>query len=124
MIPHNTIVQTDQGPILVHKLTTTHTIDMKSIVSILHGRTKEHLVRIEAHSLGYQYPDRPTMVTLSHKVYYNRRMIQAKHLINDTTITFVPYHGEILYHVLLEYHSTMRVNQLIIETLDPIKINM
>jgi hypothetical protein len=120
MIPYNTVIQTDQGPILVHNLTTNHSIDLQRIISIVQGTIKEnYLVRLEAHSLGYRYPTQATILSANHKIYYNRRMMSVKELVNDTTITRIPYHGDMMYHVLLDYHSTMRVNHLIIETIDP-----
>ena len=46
-------------------------------------------------------------------------MIKAKHLVNETTVTLVPYNGAILYNVLLADHEKMQVNNLIVETLHP-----
>jgi hypothetical protein len=45
--------------------------------------------------------------------------VMAKNLINGDTITEVPYDGEPLYNVLLDTHTMMSVNGMLVETLDP-----
>ena len=124
MIPYNTSIQTDQGVVLIHKLTTNHSIDLQPVISIVQGKTRDpYLVRLESHSLGYNYPSQSTILSMNHKIYYNRRMIPVKQLVNNTSIIRIHYHGDIMYHVLLDYHSIMNVNHLIIETMDPHDFN-
>ena len=58
-------------------------------------------------------------MTKDHLIEYKNRLIPAYRFINNTTIKKVKYSGDFLYNVLLSTHSTMRVNNLICETLHP-----
>ena len=47
-------------------------------------------------------------------------MIEAKNLIGEVEgIYYKKYNGEILYNVLMETHNKMRINNVVVETLDP-----
>lgn len=47
-------------------------------------------------------------------------MIKAKDFVGGfANIYAIPYKGEILYNILLEEHSKMIINNLIVETMDP-----
>ena len=54
-----------------------------------------------------------------HKVYYQGKMRKAKTFLGNEKVLKVEYTGEILYNVLMEEYSQMRVNNLICETLHP-----
>jgi hypothetical protein len=80
----------------------------------------KNLVRIAKHALGHLYPEKTTLISQNHKVFFQGQMVQAKHLVDEARgVTLVPYKGETLYNVLLEQYEKMQVNNLIVETLHP-----
>jgi hypothetical protein len=55
-----------------------------------------------------------------HKVCYKGQMREAwKFVGRFEQVRKIPYHGEILYNVLLEQPGTIQVNHLLCETLHP-----
>jgi surface protein len=119
--PAKTPIMTNQGPINIEDINPKiHTIRNKKIVAIT--KTVAHdkkLVRIAKHALGHLYPEKTTLISQNHKVFYQGKMIKAKHLVDDCNVNLVPYNGQVLYNVLLEEHEKMQVNNLIVETLHP-----
>jgi SepF-like predicted cell division protein (DUF552 family) len=66
------------------------------------------------------YPSVKTVMSKNHKLYYKGRMTEAyKFVGNFKRVKKISYKNEILYNILLENHSTMNINNLICETLDP-----
>lgn len=57
-------------------------------------------------------------MSLKHHIILGKP-IMAKNLINNDTITEVPYDGEYLYNVLVDTHTTMMVHGMVVEALDP-----
>jgi hypothetical protein len=120
--PAGTPIQTDQGLIPIDKIDNTlHSINNKRIVSITKTITNEsYLVCFEKHSLGYNYPSQKTIMSKQHRVFFNGSMIPAHTFIgNFKNIKQVKYNGELLYNVLMNNHSTMKVNNMLCETLHP-----
>ena len=117
------MVATDQGAVPIEQLTSSNTINKMHIrqVTKTTGLDKT-LVHIKKNALGFNTPYRDTTVTYQHKIKYNLQWYHAGDLVNHKTITLVPYHGEYLYNVLLNVHTTMNVNGLMVETLDPTHI--
>jgi len=120
--PAKTPILTNCGPINIEDIDpAVHTIRNKKIVAIT--KTVAHdknLVRIAKHALGHLYPEKTTLISQNHKVFFQGQMVKAKHLVDEARcVTLVPYNGEILYNVLLEEHEKMQVNNLIVETLHP-----
>ena len=83
--------------------------------------TEEHLICFEKHSLGENYPNRRTVMTGGHKVFFMGYMMEAYKFVNKRfrNVRKVKYNGDVLYNVLLENYDTMRVNNLLCETLHP-----
>jgi len=120
--PAKTPILTNCGPINIEDIDpAVHTIRNKKIVAIT--KTVAHdknLVRIAKHALGHLYPEKTTLISQNHKVFFQGQMVKAKHLVDQARgVTLVPYNGEILYNVLLEQYEKMQVNNLIVETLHP-----
>ena len=120
--PAKTPIMTNQGPINIEDIDpAVHTIRNKKIVAIT--KTVAHdknLVRIAKHALGHLYPEKPTLISQNHKVFFQGQMVKAKHLVDEARgVTLVPYNGQVLYNVLLEQYEKMQVNNLIVETLHP-----
>ena len=118
----DTPVTTDQGDIPIAKvIPNNHTIRGKKIVAITETfSTEKYLVVMEKDSLFVGCPSQRTVISKEHKLFYQGKMIEACLLINGTTIHQIPYKEEKLYNVLLEDHGRMKVNNMIVETLDPV----
>ena len=117
----STPIQTDQGEIAINKLTPgVNTINGKCIVDITETMsTEETLVEIKANALSENVPSRDTVMTNKHKVYYNGRLIEAGSLVGKEGVTHIVYKGELVYNVVMSTYSTMMVNGMECETLDP-----
>jgi hypothetical protein len=123
--PAGTLIRTNQGEIAIEKIDPKiHTIRNKKIVTITKTITQDkYLVCIEKNALGNNIPSEKTIITKNHCIWYNGKMIAAKHFVNNfENVKKVKYNGEILYNVLMEESDKMMVNNLICETLDPANI--
>jgi hypothetical protein len=121
--PAGTPVQTDTGPVAVEKLRAgVHTIDKQRVCGVSKSITPElHLVCFEAHSLGRNVPSQRTIMSLNHKVRYRGLMLEASNFLNGQfkLVFRVKNTGEVLYNVILDTHSCMVVNNMVVETLNP-----
>ena len=121
-------VTTDQGIINIENLKpNVNTINNKRIVALVHSypTNLKYLLSIEKDTFGKNIPNQKTTLTHNHKIKYNNEMIQAKNFlftnypINQSSVKNINYKKEKLYNVLLEDYSTMKVNNMTVETLDP-----
>ena len=120
--PAGTPVTTDQGNIPIEKINPEiHTIHNNKIVAITKTIAQDtHLVCFKKHALGLNKPNKKTITSKQHKVYYNGKMTKAYHFLKQfKNVTEIEYNGEILYNVLMEKHDKIKVNNLTFETLDP-----
>jgi hypothetical protein len=122
--PAGTPIQTDQGIIHIDKINpSVNTIRGNKIETITKTVTEDkYLICLEKDSLAKNIPNKKTLISKNHKLFYNGNMVPAKALLkqNKEGIYKVKYNGEVLYNVLLENkHDKMIVNNLICETLDP-----
>lgn len=120
--PAGTPVLTDQGYIPIEQIDPEiNTIRNKIIVAITKTITNhDKVVCFEKHSLGYNVPNKRTLVSLNHGIIYNTKLIPAKKFVGRKNgIYFKKYNGEYLYNVLMEKHMGMLVNGMKVETLDP-----
>ena len=118
----NTPITTDQGDILIKDIDTNiHTIGNESIVAITRTISlDEYLVCFKANSLDENYPVKQTIVSKDHKILYKGQMIEARKFVDKfTNVLKVKYDREVLYNVLMEKYSTICVNNLVCETLNP-----
>jgi hypothetical protein len=120
--PKDTLINTDQGKIMIENINIKiHTIHGKKIKAITKTISPhDYLVCFEKHSIHFNYPSRQTIMSKNHKILYNGEMMKAyTFLKNKTNIYKIKYNGDILYNVLMEDYSTIKVNNLICETLHP-----
>jgi len=120
--PAGTPIKTDQGIIAIECLNPEiHTINKKPIVDITKTVTQaKYLVMFKKNSLEMNYPTHNTIMSQCHKVFYQGKMCEANTFLgNVENVLKVKYTGEILYNVLMEDYSQMRINNLICETLHP-----
>ena len=118
----DSLITTDQGECRIDEIDVTyHTLDGKPILKITQTRSIDnHLVSFGKDSLGLNIPSRCTVMTKGHSLLYNGELIQARNFLNVfDNVSEVPYNNEIVYNVLMESACTMKVNNLICETLNP-----
>jgi hypothetical protein len=120
--PAGTPIETDQGIVPINELDRTiHTIGNKSILHVTNTVTLDkYLISFSADAIAFNYPNKTTIMTKDHKIKYNGKLISAHRFLgNSKLVNKVKYSGEVLYNVLLEDYSTMKVNNLVCETLHP-----
>jgi hypothetical protein len=118
-------VVTDQGIVEIQNINTSiHTIRKMKIVALTKTQLYDnYLVEINKSALYKNVPNKHTIISPNHKVFYLGNMICAKDLIGKIDgVNKTSYNNEILYNILLEKHDKMIVNNLITETLDPTNI--
>ena len=115
-------VVTDQGIVEIQNINTSiHTIRKMKIVALTKTQLYDnYLVEINKSALYKNVPNKHTIISPNHKVFYLGNMICSKDLIGKVDgVHKTSYNNEILYNILLEKHDKMIVNNLITETLDP-----
>lgn len=127
--PIDTPITTDQGIVKIQDLDTQfNTINKKPILCVTKTLTNDkYLIQFKKNSLGLNIPSKNTIVSAKHKVMYKKQLIEAKKIYENEQasnflISKIPNKNKYLYNILLEKHSTIKVNNLICETLDPSNI--
>jgi hypothetical protein len=119
--PAGTPIQTDQGIVSIDKISPSiHTIHGESIDISKTVSRDTYLVEFKKNALGTNYPSKNTIMSKNHKVYYKGKMYKAKEFLEiSDKVNKIAYSGEPLYNVLMKTHSTIMVNVMKCETLDP-----
>ena len=119
--PAGTLIQTDQGEITIENIDIkNHTINNKSIIEITKTISSDkYLVYFKKHALGYNIPNKKTIMTKEHRILLNNELIEANDLVENKNVKKIKYNGELLYNVLMDNHEVMNVNNLVCETLHP-----
>jgi len=123
--PGNTPIMTDQGIINICDLNPSiNTIKNNKIVAITQTTgIDDYLVSFAKDCFGLTYPNKETIMTGDHKLFYKGKMIEAKKFIGRfENVKKVNYDGNILYNILMEKHAKVNVNNLKCETLHPLNI--
>jgi hypothetical protein len=121
--PAGTPVTTDQGEINIELIDPdVHTIFNKKIIAITETiMLDNNIVCFEKNSLGYNIPNKKTHISKYHCVKYNDKLIEAYKFIGRLRgVYYEKYNGELLYNILMEKHYIIKVNNLKVETLNPI----
>jgi hypothetical protein len=120
--PKNTPVSTDQGSIFIENIVANvNTICSNPILSVTKTiNSDKYLICFEKNALGKNMPSNQTIMSKSHLIFFNGKMIPALDFLDKfNKVKKVKYNGEILYNILLEKYTTIVVNNLICETLHP-----
>ena len=113
-------VLTSDGYKLICELKKGMKIQNKEIEEVTVTVTEDkEIVLMKSGSLMKNMPLEDTRITKEHKVLYKGKMIEAKKLVNGTTIVYEKYNGDSLYNILLAEEGKMIVNGMIVETLSP-----
>ena len=121
--PAGTPVTTDQGEINIELIDPdVHTIFNKKIVAITETIMLENnIVCFEKNSLGYNIPNKKTYISNYHGIIYNGKLIQANKFVGRLSgVYYKKYNNEILYNVLMEKHYIIKINNMRVETLNPL----
>ena len=116
----DTLVETDQGNIPIQSIVPgKHTVFNQKIIDLTTTiHPDSHLVHIKAFAFG-SYPTKDTTVSQEHKINGVGSFREARHYVNGSTVTLVPYDFQPLHNVLLIRPGFMRVHGMMVETLDP-----
>jgi hypothetical protein len=121
--PAGTPVTTDQGTFPIEVLIPMeHTLFGRPIQSITKTYSSDkELVVFEPDSLSSGAPTHRTVMTLDHRIFYNYKLVEAFQFLTRqlSGVYLIPYNGEPVYNVFLDEHICMKVNGLMVETLDP-----
>ena len=126
--PRNTPINTDQGIIPIELIKPgVHTIDGQRIVAVPQSVQDfdDHLICFEKDSLGPDCPSARTLVSRNHAVLYNEKLVRAYDLVDDPELSGedkvhkVPYARERLFNILMDSYTTVTINNMVCETLDP-----
>ena len=98
------------------------TIRGEKIEELTQTQTQEkELVLIKCGALMKNMPNKDTLITNNHKVFYKGKLVEAYKLVRmvEAGVELVDYNGETLYNILLEgeKEGKMVVNGMIVETL-------
>ena len=117
----NTMILTDQGEIPIQLIKPNkHTISGKEILGITKTYHEEsELVCFKKDCLHENVPNRDTIMSKKHKIMIRGKYISAEDMVNDETITLVPYGETFLYNILMKNHEVVRANNMKSETLHP-----
>jgi hypothetical protein len=113
-------LKTDQGLIQIKDVSIKNTIDNKKIKGI--SKTiwpMDKIVVIEKHALGHNYPSTKTKVAPTHRFLINETLQPIMNFVNNENIYLTKYKNETLYNVIIGENETMKVNNMVVESLDP-----
>lgn len=120
--PPYTKISCDQGQVRIDSINKNyHTIRGEEIKMITCIKNKRNfIVEIDKNSFGEKIPSKKTHISLNHRLFVNSKFLKAKQLVDlyPRHCRYICY-NELLYNVLMEKHTIMNVNNLVVETLDP-----
>ena len=118
----DTPITVDQGIFPIMDLNPKiHTINNKKIISITKTITQDdYLVVFEKNALGINLPNKKTVMSKDHKIFYHGKLIESyKFLGHFEKVKKYKYQGEIMCNILMEKYEKIKVNNLVCETLHP-----
>lgn len=124
--PANTPVITSTGEKFIQNITCADKINGKqvhSVVTSIVPKNKMMFIKMSKNSMGINVPNKDTVCTENHMIYYDKMWVPSKLLVNYSTITvFSEPENTLVYNILLvdKNWGIMSVNNLITETLCPV----
>jgi uncharacterized protein (DUF486 family) len=113
------IVKTDQGMVAIENIDTTyHTILNEQIIALTKTfYNDKYLMCFEKHSFLRNVPNKKLVLSPEHKIKYFSEMVKSKYIPFCKKLMY--QQGQMLYNILLPYHSKINVNNVWCETLHP-----
>jgi uncharacterized delta-60 repeat protein len=114
----STIVNTDVGYVRADNLDERlHTINGNPIRRITKtSYNYKYLIRFKKDFFQQNIPDSDTVVSPCHKVLWKNSLVRAEIIPG---VERVPYTGAVLYNILFDEYSTIKINNMIVESLHP-----
>jgi hypothetical protein len=113
-------VLTSEGYMEIREVKRGMKVQGEEIEEVTRTISKEsEVVLMKKGSVMKNMPLEDTVITKEHKVLYKGEMVEAKKLVNGSSIVYEKYKGETLYNILLSGEGKMVVNGMIVETLSP-----
>jgi hypothetical protein len=120
----DSIVLTDQGLIPIQDINESiNTIRNNKIINLMKSINNiSHIVCIKKGALGANLPNKTLRVTADHAIMYKNSFVRAIDLHYLDGIDLEKPNKSLVYNILLEKHSYMNVNGLIVETMNPLHL--
>lgn len=119
----DTLVKTDQGNIKIQEINKDiNTIENESIVAITQTYSDgKYIIKVEKDAIGKDIPNKDVILSGYHKIMYNGKLIMAIDLLNilPNKVMCIENKKDKLYNVLMNKYTTIMVNNMEVETLDP-----
>ena len=117
----NEIVHTDQGHFPIQDLKVgEHSIRGKIIQKISKNICHhKKMVHIQKDAIQEGVPNKDTILTMNHKVSFRGRKKPIFRFLHKDGISLIPSENRPIFNVMLSDYSWMRVNNMVVETLDP-----
>ena len=125
-LARGSLVETDQGEIPIEEINDNYTIDGNEVDKVVESSNNfSYMVLIKKSALELNVPNKDTYLSYKHRVMHNNTIQTAIKMINGTTIIKYKTKEPKMYNVLLKHkkHSTMKVHNMVVETLDPFYTN-
>lgn len=117
-----TMITTDQGEIKIEELTKTNTINGLKVLGLSknHVNSGEEMVLIEKDAFDENVPVKDVCMSNGHRVQYKGQLVKCTDLIgeNEKIKMTKLEENQIIYNVLLEKYTTMKANNMDVETLE------
>lgn len=127
----DTMVHTDQGLVKAEDLYRTfkkkqYTISQQPVRRVTRTRNEDtEMVLIQKNCLEEGIPNADTHLTKQHKIIIptSQRLVKCKNIAGDPKFEKASIinrkHRDIVYNIVLDRHSTVRINNMVSETLHP-----
>lgn len=117
-----TMITTDQGEIKIEELTKTNTINGLKVLGLSknHVNSGEDMVLIEKDAIDENVPVKDVCMSTGHRVQYKGQLVKCSDLVgeNEKIKMTKLEENQIIYNVLLEKYTTMKANNMDVETLE------
>ena len=114
------LVETDQGKIPIKDITSKNSIDKNRVVLVTKFRNRDnYMILFKKGSLETNVPSEDTHVSKNHLIFTRGYYIKAEKLINGINIKKDIRGHDRIYNVLLKKHYKMKINNMVVETLNP-----
>lgn len=120
--PGTSLIETDQGEIMIKNITTKNTIQGLPVKKILKTINKDgSLIKIKQNAFGHNIPNKDTYISRNHGIYVKpKQFTRARNLVDNDMIVEVKSDEKYIYNILLSKYAWMYVNDICCETLNPI----
>lgn len=109
----DTLINTDQGKVKIKDLKSSNTIQNSKIVYLIKSENRPtHMVFIEKNALGINLPSDNIIITKSHLIFINNKLIPISELVNNKTIRIIENENVDVYNMILVDKNLINVNNL------------